>query len=254
MYGIFMEIWVILKLYAGTGFFVGLFLAALIYLAICEKEMHKKILLVFVPEVLFVIFMLPISRIVFVAVMDDGETYYRILWMIPMGVVIAYAACKLFAEHRRVGLIISTIVVIASGSLVYNSSNVTKAENAYHLPQTAIDIVDAIYPEGSTGKERVAFPASLVHYVRQYNTNILMPYGREMVVSQWNYYNAVYEAMEKAETISCEDLLTATRETKCRYIVLHETRAIDGDLTEYGLKLVDTIDGYQIFYDSSVEY
>ena len=254
MYGIFMEIWVILKEYAGSGFFIALFVAALVYLAIFEKKHKKKIVLVYVPAILSVLFMLPITRIVFVAVMDEGGTYYRLLWMIPMSVVIAYAACKLFYQHRRIGLILTAIVVMASGKLVYTSSNITKAENAYHLPQTVIDIVDVILPEGHEGKERVAFPASLVHYVRQYNTNILMPYGREMVVTQWDYYNAVYEAMEKAETISCEDLLTATRETKCKYIVLHETRAIDGDLTDYGLELVATIEGYQIFFDSAVEY
>jgi len=192
---------------------------------------------------------------VYVKLFDDGrDTYYRILWMIPMGVVISYAACKLFELHRRVGLVLSAIVVIASGSLVYTSSNITKAENVYHLPQTVIDIVDVINPPGSANKERAAFPASLVHYVRQYNTNVLMPYGREMVVTQWDYYNAVYEAMEKAETISREDLIAATRETKCKYIVLHETRAIDGDLTDYGLELVNTIDGYQIYFDDTVEY
>ncbi|MCR4902399.1 MAG: hypothetical protein K6A23_06045 [Butyrivibrio sp.] len=254
MYGIFMEIWVILKDYAGVGFLMVLFLASLIYLAITEKSQKKKILLVYVPAIIFVFFLIPITRMVFVAAFDEGVTYYRILWMIPMGMIIAYSACKLFADHRRVGLMLSSLIIIASGSLVYNSENITKAENAYHLPQNVVDICNVIIPEGETNKERAAFPASLVHYVRQYNTNILMPYGREMVVTQWDYYNAVYEAMEKAETVCCEDLLVATRETKCKYIVIHETRAIDGDLTEYGLELLATIDGYQIFFDSAVEY
>lgn len=254
MYGIFMECWVTFKLYGGNGFLLALFVASLIYLLIMEKELYKKLVIAVAPFIILIGFFIPITKIVFVAVFEDGaDTYYRILWMIPMGVIIAYAACKLIERHKRIGLVITAIVVMLSGSLVYNNQYVSKAENLYHIPQSVIDVVDAIAPLEGESRVRAVFPSEMVHFVRQYNTNILMPYGRDMISSQWSYYNAVHEEMEREGSIDAEALVTATREAKCRYIILSEDRVVDGDLIEEGLELADTIDGYLIYEDPEVE-
>ena len=73
-----------------------------------------------------------------------------------------------------------------------------------------------------------------------------------MVVTQWDYYNPVYEVMEKPEIINAKELLLATRETKCSYIILHENRKIDENLQELGLELVTTLHGYNIYADPEV--
>lgn len=258
MYGIFMECWVSLKLYGGNGFLLVMFLASAIYLVIAEKSIKKKIVLGIVPLLIFAGFLLPITKIVYVAAFDDGsDTYYRILWLIPMYVVIGFALCRLIfslkkSMYQRIALVVSLVVIAVTGSLVYASPNVTVAENLYHIPQVVIDICDVIAPEDGEPRVRAAFPSELVHFVRQYDTDILMPYGREMVVTQWDYYNPVYEVMEKPEIINAEALLEATRETGCSYIVLSENRRIDSDLTEYGLELVAVVGGYNIYADSVV--
>jgi hypothetical protein len=126
------------------------------------------------------------------------------------------------------------------------------AQNLYHIPQHVIDICEVVAPSDGEERVRAAFPSELVHFVRQYDTNILMPYGREMVVTQWDYYNPVYEVMEKPETIDAEELLDATRQTGCRYIVLAKDRKINKNLTTLGLKLIDTIDKYYIYEDPAV--
>ena len=144
-----------------------------------------------------------------------------------------------------------------SGSLVYLNQYMSVAENAYHIPQHVIDICDVIAPAEGEPRIRAAFPSELVFFVRQYDTDILMPYGREMVTPQWDYYNAVYEVMEKPETIDAQALLEATRQAKCSYIVLATDREIDKSLATMGLKLVDTVmadetKGYYIYADPEV--
>ena len=79
-----------------------------------------------------------------------------------------------------------------------------------------------------------------------------MPFGREMVVIQWDYYNAVYEVMEKPEVVDATALVQATRETKCSYVILSENREIDGNLVDEGLELVETLHGYRIYQDPVV--
>lgn len=256
MYGIFMECWVDLKLYGGNGAIRYLFLAAAIFLIVTEKDLKKKIMLGIIPLLILIGFLCPITKILYVAAFDDGsDTYYRLMWLIPMYVVIAYAACKLIfffkkSMAQRIALVVILTVIAVSGSLVYASKHLTVAENLYHIPQKVIDICDVIAPEDGEPRVRAAFPSELVHFVRQYDTDILMPFGREMVA--WDYYNSVYEVMEKPEVIEAKALVKATRETKCSYIVLSEERKIDSDLTELGLELVTSMHGYNIYADPVV--
>lgn len=248
MYGIFMESWVIFKQYGGNGFMLVLFAAALIYLLIAEKDYRKKMVIGIAPLIVLLGFFVPFTRIAYVAILDDGaDTYYRILWLLPMGVCIAYAGCKLFASHRRIGTVVVSALIILCGSIVYKNQYMQRAENLYHIPQVAIDVCDVISPKKGEPRVRAVFPEELVHFVRQYDTNIMMPYGRDIIA--WKYYNAVHEAYENVETINAEELLAATRETKCRYIVMPKGRSIDVDLEKMGLTLIAEVDAYNIYED-----
>ncbi len=253
-----MECWVSLKLFFGNPMQAVLLLASAIYITVTEKDMRKKILLGVMPIVIIIGFLLPITKIVYVAAFNEGsDTYYRIMWLIPMYVVEGYAACSLIFSmkdkvRQRIALVVTLVVVAVCGSLVYLNQYVSVAQNLYHIPQSVVNICDRIAPEEGEDRVRAAFPSDLVHFVRQYDTNILMPYGREMLATQWDYYNVVYEVMEKPEVIIAKDLLEATRQTKCSYIILSENRKIDYELTDFGLELIDTIDGYHIYADPEV--
>ena len=263
MYGIFMECWVSLKLYFGNPLSGILLLASALYLAIAEKDLKKRIVLGFLPLVVLAGFLFPITKIVYVAVFDDGsDTYYRLLWLIPSYVVIGYALVRLITtlEDRVkktfvlwISLAAALLLITAGGSLVYLNRYMSVAENAYHIPQNVIDICDLISPKEGEGRVRAAFPSELVHFVRQYDTKIMMPYGREMIASQWDYYNPVYEVMEKPERISAGDLAVALREANCDYVILANDRPIDEDITSYGYEIVGSVDKYNIYQDTKME-
>lgn len=244
-----MESLVIFKLYTGLKFLLGLTALAWIYLLLTEKDKKIRILLVYAPVIIILLFLFPVSRKVFVAAGLDGETYYRILWTIPMGVIFVYGACRFFASHRRIGLVISALLVVLCGSLVYKSPYISKAENLYHIPDTVVRICDLIGPERPGERVSAVMPPDLIHFVRQYDASINMPYGREMLVNQWDYYNAVYEAMEKPEVVDMEELLEATRTESCRYIVMAEDKRTNKDPEDCGLLLLDVIDGYRVYED-----
>ncbi len=258
MYGIFMECWVSLKLFFGNPLLALLLVASAIYIIVCEKSLKKKILLGVLPLLILVGFLLPVTKIVYVAAFDEGsDTYYRILWLLPMYIVIGYAVCKLIFSFgskwkQRVALVASLVIIVLSGSLVYLNQYMSPAQNLYHIPQNVIDICDEILPAEGEPRVRAVFPSELVHFVRQYSTNILMPFGREMVVTQWDYYNEVYEAMEKPEVVDADVLLEATRKAGVQYIILSKDRKVDKNLTTMGLKLMATVDNYYIYEDPEV--
>lgn len=254
MWGIFLESVVIFQNYMGFhehGWLAFLYLAVLCYLWVAEKEKTRRVLFVYLPTVLLFLFFCPVFRKLFVAVLDDSETYYRLLWLLQMGLVTAYGMVKLWEKHKKLGLLVTAVLVICAGNYVYDSEHITKAENAYHLPQVAVEVAEKIAPE--EGYVMALVPADLVYYIRQYDSNIAMPYGREMLIARWDYYNAMYEAMEEAEVIDTDEFVKLTRENLCNYVVLKQDRELDEPLTEYDFVIYDQVEDYVIYRDTEME-
>ncbi len=250
MWGIFLESVVIFKNYMGfheNGYLAGIYLFVLLYLWLTEKDKRKRAVFVYAPTLLLLMFFCPLFRKIFVRLLEDSETYYRLLWLLQMSIVSAYGLIKLCGRHRRIGLVVICVAIIACGNYVYDSEHITKAENVYHLPQEAIDIVDLIEPE--EGRITVLVPADLIYYVRQYSTNIELPYGREMLIARWDYHHAMYEAMEKADVIETETFAELARQYPCAYVILKEDRETDKPLTERGYALYDQVGDYLIYKD-----
>ena len=62
MFGIFMESLVIFKLYTGLKFLLVLTLVAWVYLLVTEKDRRIRLLLVYAPLIIVVLFLFPLSR------------------------------------------------------------------------------------------------------------------------------------------------------------------------------------------------
>ena len=257
MYGIFMESVVIFKNYVGGRYIVALFLLALLYLIFAEKNRRRRAMFVYMPVSLLLAFFFPVTRKVFVRLMGEGDTYYRILWLVPMGLVIAYGGVK-FAVFvcekkglvmKRLTLAALAAAVMLCGTYVYASQYMSRAENLYHIPQKVIDICDVIAP--AEGEERIwaVFPTDLVYFVRQYDTDIQMLYGREMVEPKWQYAEPVHTVMNHPTTIDMEALVALTRERNCTYIVLPNNKGVSETPENFGLELLDTIEGYPVYFD-----
>ena len=107
--------------------------------------------------------------------------------------------------------------------------------------------MDLIEPED--GRITVLVPADLIYYIRQYSTNIELPYGREMLIARWDYHHPMYEAMEEAEVIETKTFVELAREYPCAYIVLKEDREMTQPLTEYGFERYGQVGEFVIYRD-----
>lgn len=193
--------------YMGTGLIVGWYLIALLYLWFTEKDRRIRVLFLYMPLLLLFLYFNPIfARLICGATGD--EIYYRILWLLPITVVIAYAAVSVYGRlkgRKKYGFaLLSAVLVTVSGSLVYASPHFHRAENLYHMPQAVVDICDAIQVEGR--EVMAVFPKEMLSFVRQYTPLVCMPYGREMLVDRWGAQNPLYDAME-AEVLDMDVIL-----------------------------------------------
>lgn len=238
--------------FMGTGLIVGWYLLSLVYLWIMEKDRRRRVLLLYVPLTVLILYFNPLfARLVYGAVGD--EIYYRILWLLPMTVVIAYAAVRIYEriQGRKKYLfgLLSACLMIVSGSCIYTSPHFHKAENLYHMPQAVVDICDAIQVEGR--EVMAVFPKEMLSFVRQYTPLVCMPYGREMLVERWGGENPLYDAME-AEVLDMNVILPLAQTYSSHFVIVPEDKEQIGEPEDYGFIYFDTIDGYVIYQDPSV--
>lgn len=238
--------------YMGTGLIVILYLISLIYLWKAEERRYVRILFIYVPVILLLFFFNPLFAALLYRV-GDGEIYYRILWLLPITVTIAFAAVSLYGrlpgKHRTVFALAAAAGIMVSGSCIYSNPYFQKADNLYHVPDSVVHICDAIVVPGR--EIQAVFPLELVQYVRQYEPTICMPYGREMTVERWIYWGPLPDAMEQ-ETVDLSCLVSLTREEGCHFIVLSESKKMVGDPAGYGWEVFARTDGYVVYRDTAV--
>lgn len=245
------EILDVLTKYKGSGLLLFVYLAALVYLLIREKDRTVRALFVYLPLTVLILFMLPPVYALYSRI--ETDTYYRLLWLIPMGMSILYAGLKLAGRHTRIAIAVLCAVFILCGTYTYKNINISKAANRLHLPYQTVDVCDFLLRDSGGKQIKAAMPAELVQTVRQYTSKINMPFGREMTVPRWDYWNEVYDVMEKPDTVDVQKLAAAARHTKCSYIVLSSVKKRNGDLTDYGMEYLGLVDGFDIYRFTQTE-
>lgn len=239
----------IFQRYMGTGFVMIWFAAALLYLLVNEKRRPKRIVLVYLPIVMLALYFNPLFASVFCKI-AGSEIYFRICWLMPVIVVIAYTAvciCGRLEGKKQLLFAAAAMALIAlSGKLVYSNPLYSRAENVYHVPDSVVHICDAIVVPGR--EVMAVFPSELLLYVRQYSPVVCMPYGREVFMG---YNNELRDAMER-ERIELEELVPLAREKQCHYIVLGEEKEILGTPRDFGWEIFGQTDGYVIYRDTNV--
>ncbi len=237
--------------YMGTGLIVILFLLAVVYLLVCEKRKHVRIIFVYMPVTLLLLYFNPLfARLLFE--MLGNEIYYRLLWLLPMTPVLAYACvciCGKVKESRGRGAAGAAALLMAaaiafSGSFIYNNPFFYKAENKYHMPDSVVHICDAIIVPGR--EVMAAFPPEFVQFVRQYSPLVCMPYGRETLVERWGFESRVYDLIT-AEEIDLVALNEAVMAENCHYVILHSSRRVKGDFAQCNWELYCETDGYCVY-------
>lgn len=245
------EILSIFQQYTGVGFLTILYLLALLYLWVAEKNEQIRGILVYGASVLQALFFFPPFYYGY-QLLDQG-TYYRILWLLPMTITISYAGIKILGKYPSWGIILGVILIAVSGKSVYSNRYLSKAENAYHLPQEAVDICVLIMPK--EGQERVTgvFPDELIHFIRQYTSKIRLAYGRDYLAPDWIYGDHPLRMVMNQEEIFAEELTDMATEYGCQYIILNKAKTLNGDIQAVGMtKYAETVN-YEIYRNNRVD-
>lgn len=234
--------------YGGTCFIWLLLAVSVVYLMITEKKKHIRLIVIWGSLTGILLFMFPLTHYVFNLFLDS-PTYYRILWTIPIGIIIAFAGTKAFLKHRLIGLCVCSAVILLTGNKVYRNRYLSISENKYQLPQQMIEICDAIHPRYF--EVRACFPEEYIHQVLQYDSSIHLAYGREVLVSGWSDENAFYE-LEKQENIDVEKLTALCISEQIEYYVARKDKQNTASFSAFGWETYFETNDYYVYRQTEV--
>lgn len=240
------------KDYQGSGLIFIVFYLSMLYVGFSTKN-NKVIKDAFVryPIYVLLVFFCPIWYI-YVYLFSDYEILYRILWLLPLGLIICYALTEVIYrlnEKMRVFAFVAAIVIlIISGEYTYRNQYFSLAENPYHVPDTVVEICDEISVEGR--EIRAAFPREMIMYVRQYTSCVVLPYGREIFMDFGSWENELQSLLEK-DTIDTERMAFLLRDSETPYLVISSEKNFTENPAQYEFVFVTNVDGYDIYLDNN---
>lgn len=236
--------------YKGTGAYIILYIIALIY--IFYKEDNKKIKLFFIGLSIFI--GLVTLNPIFAAIVKPFfpvSVYWRMYWMFPIGIAIAYAITKIImskngkAEQIILG-IIAVVTIVLSGKLIYNKENYVAVNNLYKVPNEAYEIATVIMQD-NTRTKKVMPTTDLVSYIRQVNPEIVLMYAREP--KTYEYVPIVIQQQKGNVQYVARNCKTAN----CNYIIWGKGMQKNEELEKYDYNVFYETDNYLIYKNSNIE-
>lgn len=240
-----------LILYNGKSLLIPIFVLALISLWFTERSKKRKLILVYLVAAIFIVFCCPLYA--WIGMKIDKQIYYRVLWALPMGIVVCYSCVCLMISFKSVivkGIVfvLALFVICANGKLVYTNTLHFKSVNEYHIPQVVIDVADAL--RLNNYKAIAVMPAELLPFFRQYSADTFTPYGRNILEEQWSFSNELYDAMEADPNVyNAKEIARCARNENCLYVVLSCMKQIEGSMEQEDFFLLDFVQGYYIYVD-----
>lgn len=175
------------ELYFGDGSYLLLVVAALlVWIIKCKAKQGHRI--AWAIGILVVLFLNPLTIYIFHNI-TNAERYVRTFWAIPFIAGIAYIAVKVLEGRRpwQKLLLIAAIAMLmnVTGDTILNSANFAEPANLYKMPQEVIEVADVIEEHCEPGESPyVLANVYLSTYLRQYDGNIRLVYGRNTFHAQ----------------------------------------------------------------------
>jgi len=172
--------------YVGESWQYALFLLALLYLLLSRQERDKRRLFAAYTGVFAFLYFCPLTARIIMEYCIGELVYWRMLWLLPIPMIMAYVAVKLWrrAKGRLASagaLAVLAALVILSGRCVYGSGGpFSRAGNLLKLPPEVCWVCDTIKENApESGEIRVTAPEELVSFIRQYDPEIKLAFGRQ---------------------------------------------------------------------------
>ena len=230
--------------YKGTGGYAVLYCIALVYLLLKEEDKAKKAFTIYFPILVLLVVMNPLFNKMVGGILKEGA-YWRVFWLIPMGITIAYAGTKFVdsLEEKSKKIIVSLCfigIIILGGKYMYEPGNFYEYGNSYKLPDEMVYVTQILGADEAEYKKALV-SYYLAPYIRQIDGTIELAYGRS---------STPYTEKSLATVVGLgivDQIAEKAKQTNSNYIILHKETPVLGDFEEHGYSLLRETDDYRIY-------
>lgn len=227
----------------GSGKIIWIFVASifLIFLWRGKEEPHSRFAWFLAMLMLLVLnpFLVPAINS-----LTNGD-YWRVLWVLAMPVVIAFAFVKVVwflpkTAGKVIGAALLTVSLVFVGTYQYNAANFVKPENLYKIPQDVVEICDLI--NGEVEEPKLISDDDVNYWVRQYDATIISESARFGVGN-----DVIHEIMNSEETYDLETLKEKAGKKKCNCVALRTDRLPENPEDGYTLLGKTASGAYEVY-------
>lgn len=230
--------------FKGTGMYIALFFVSMLYILLKEKNKNMKVFFVFFPIMTLIVTLNPLFNKI-VSPIFKASTYWRVYWLIPLGVEIAYAGILFIKEQEQkskkiIAMLGICLIIAISGKYVYTKENFIKTGNWYKIPDEAVLVAQLIGSDEEENKKAYV-PESLTAYIRQIDASIKLAYKREPT----GYEN--HELVHILNSGDTEKIVKTAEEKECNYIVMNKAVKLSVDFYFFGFEKINETPTYVIY-------
>lgn len=231
--------------FKGTGMFIALFFVSIIYIGFREKNKKARNFIFYYSILSLIITLNPIFNKLIRPIFTDS-VYWRVYWMIPFGVTIAYAGVKVINESKgkfqKIVVAISLcLIIIISGKYIYVYENYVEVGNIFKIPDENLLITQIIGLDESEYKKAIV-PETMIAHVRQFDANIELAYRR---VPQGIYLdNEIVQALNSGIT---EEIVKQANENNCNYVVTKKAVPLSEKMEDYNFIKINETPNFEVY-------
>ena len=228
--------------YNGTGMMMALYFVALMIIVFYCKDKHVKKAII-LPSVLLIIVMyfgVPLyDTLVYYLKFYDGRMFWMLITPIIISIGFTYFVMGIDDDKLKIlALILIIPISLYGGEFQISNAMFKKAENAYRLPQSSVDITEYVTSEMDSPK--LIVPYSIAHPFRQISTDVHLLYGEDATSGRiWGAsgeFRMLCEEMEHV-TPDLNVIMPVARDNNVNYILfdtVYTQFCEDGDINIYG--------------------
>lgn len=245
-----------LREFNDEGLHFILMILALIYILLRKEEKCHRRLFIGYSLLFTVVYFCPVTSWMITKAIGT-LVYWRMLWMMPLPIIIAYAMVKIWFQIkpkwcRAAAIAAFAGVLVVLGQFIYvEDCPYEPRTNWEKIPASPVAICDIVNANRGSEKEWVllAAPEDMVPYIRVYDASIHQVYGRKG--DYWKPGSGgryIVKALDD-EVLDYQTLVKKCRNIRCNYIVLPDGAGREEGMRQYQFEVIGRVGSYVVYKD-----
>lgn len=231
--------------YFANGLYFVIFLVALIIFMVEEKRKENKRILLYYPILVLIITLNPLFCKILLKFIGKN-VYYRFMWLLPFGIVIAYLGTFIIAKASKKvkKTILCTVfigIILYCGNFIYTNQTFDKVNNWHKLPDESIQVTQMIAKIPLDNKKAMV-STDLVGYIRQFDASIKLAYPRRPYADY-----QMYPIVKYYNAGDVKNLVSQCQQNDINIIVYDNSIPLTISPSHYGYDLYAQTEHYDIY-------